>query len=219
MKSLLIVPLIFLSPIIFGQKNVLYKSKYQTIFIDDEGNSKFKKEKSNFSFDDFDKTTFENSLKTIINNKIILKNFDIGSLPKKWIELFQYKGQFYTYYYCDFCGDYKLEFKKNMIVETNCEGPNVIAVSYFHKINSKTFELKTFNESNESTKTIIHIIDFKKGVAVFEKLIGKESSYQLMLDVSKINQFPMIINNCPISKQSEFKEFETPNFKELLFQK
>lgn len=219
MKFFLIFILILSAQILCGQKKVLYKSKYQTIFIDDKANSNFKKIRSNFSFDDWDKKNFQNSLDSIKSNKITLNSFDVGNLPKKWIELFLYKGKYHTYYYCDFCGDYKLEFRKNMILETNCEGLSILPVSSFRKLNSKTFEFKTFYDVQEDSKTIIHLIDPKKGVAIFEKKIGKESSYQLMLDVLKINQFPMIVNDCPISKQNEFEEFETPNFKELLLQK
>ena len=92
----------------------------QTIFIDNINNSEFKNKRADFSFNEFDKQAYQYSLESIKKNNIFLNKFDAKDLPKRWIELFQYKGKFYTYYYCDFCGDYRLEFRKNMLLETTC---------------------------------------------------------------------------------------------------
>ena len=87
----------------------------------------------------------------------------------------------------------------------------------FRKENSKTFTFERITELNDKRKVIIHFIDKEKGIAVFESEINGEVSYKLMLDVTKINQYPMIVNDCK-SKQSEFRDFEEPDFKKLLNQ-
>ena len=218
MKKIFILFILFFVQFYFGQKIILYKGKEQTIFIDKINNSEFKKKRVDFSFGEFDKQTYRYSLENIKKQKITLNKFDSKNLPKKWIELFQYKGEFYTYYYCDFCGDYRLEFRKNMLLETTCEGPNIISVNLFRKENSKTFSFERTNELGGKSSVIIHIIDNEKGIAVFESKINDEILYKLMLDVSKINQYPMIVNDCK-SKQREFNGFEEPDFKKLLNQK
>ena len=217
MKKPFILFILFFVQFYFGQKIVLYEGKEQTIFIDNINNSEFKNKRADFSFNEFDKQAYQYSLESIKKNNIFLNKFDAKDLPKRWIELFQYKGKFYTYYYCDFCGDYRLEFRKNMLLETTCEGPNIISINLLKKENSKTFTFERINELNDKRKVIIHIIDKEKGIAVFESEINGEVSYKLMLDVTKINQYPMIVNDCK-SKQSEFRDFEEPDFKKLLNQ-
>ena len=217
MKKPFILFILFFFFFYFGQKIVLYEGKEQTIFIDNINNSEFKNKRADFSFNEFDKQAYQYSLESIKKNNIFLNKFEAKDLPKRWIELFQYKGKFYTYYYCDFCGDYRLEFRKNMLLETTCEGPNIISINLLKKENSKTFTFERITELNDKRKVIIHIIDKEKGIAVFESEINGEVSYKLMLDVTKINQYPMIVNDCK-SKQSEFGDFEEPDFKKLLNQ-
>ena len=217
MKKPFILFILFFVQFYFGQKIVLYEGKEQTIFIDNINNSEFKNKRADFSFNEFDKQAYQYSLESIKKNNIFLNKFDAKDLPKRWIELFQYKGEFYTYYYCDFCDDYRLEFRKNMLLETTCEGLNIISINLLKKENSKTFTFERITELNDKRKVIIHIIDKEKGIAVFESEINGEVSYKLMLDVTKINQYPMIVNDCK-SKQSEFRDFEEPDFKKLLNQ-
>ena len=129
MKKPFILFILFFVQFYFGQKIVLYEGKEQTIFIDNINNSEFKNKRADFSFNEFDKQAYQYSLESIKKNNIFLNKFDAKDLPKRWIELFQYKREFYTYYYCDFCGDYRLEFRKNMLLETTCEGPNIISIN------------------------------------------------------------------------------------------
>lgn len=219
MKIFLTIISIFFVQIYFGQKKILFQENEYSIFIDYSKDSKFKKRRTKFTFDKYDRQTYRYSLENIKRNKINLNKIDVQDLPKKWIDLFQYKGEFYTYYYCDFCSIYQLEFRKNMLLETRCEGPNIIAVNSFKKENSNTFSFEKTDEFGLKQEVIIHIIDEEKGIAIFETKINNESSYQLMLDVTKIEKFPIIVNDCSHSKHSEFKEFEEPDYQKLLNQK
>jgi hypothetical protein len=69
---------------------------------------------------------------------------------------------------------------------------------------------------NRQRRWIIHIIDDKKGIAVFEEKNGKEKPYYyLMIAAEKIRSVPLIVNNCKFNKQSEL-EFEQPDFERLI---
>jgi hypothetical protein len=71
--------------------------------------------------------------------------------------------------------------------------------------------------AKKNRKLIIHIIDNKKGIAVFEETSynSNERYYYLMIAADKIKTVPLIVNNCETYKQNELC-FDKPNFSELL---
>jgi len=217
MKKLSIIFILFFVQICFGQKKILFQEKEQTIFIDSSKNSDFFKRRKIYEFSrKFEDSLIIDTLKSFkkVNN---VRDFDLKNLPKKWLELFVYKGKYYTYYPCEFCGDVdNFEIENSVYFIYRCELLDIYKINSFSK-EKNIYTLKSSNKYINSTLKI-YIINEKKGVAVFERNVSGEISYKLMLDVTKINQYPMIVNDCK-SKQSEFRDFEEPNFNKLLNQK
>lgn len=186
-------------------KQMISKTGDQNVFIVHDKDSKYYERRRNFSFNEFDWQTFKNSYKNLKD----LNSFNLNEFPKNWVQLFQYKGDFYTYLPCDFCSDYTLQFSNDLIIEKTCEGPNAYGLKEFKQINSNDYSIKFSNR-----RLIVHLVDVKKGVAVFEE----EGKYSLMINAKTIENFPIIENECLNSKGTEL-EFETPDFKRLLNQK
>ena len=149
-------------------------------------------------------------------NKILLTKKTVKEIPQKWIILKQYKGNFYTYKPSDFLSHFKICITDTAFIEYTGEGP--VANNFFDliKVNDSTFKLKVAGINSKDRDFIIHIIDKKNGIAVFEQISNvNEKIFYLMISANKIRNLPIIVNYCETQKQSEF-HFNKPDFEILL---
>ncbi len=138
-------------------------------------------------------------LKEEYNTEFITHKID--ELPRKWIELHLYNGEYYVYHPCDFMTHYRIIITDSTIVEPN--DFSVLAISEYKKINDSIFEFHL--DCGLTKKMTIQIIDKERGIAVVETW-----RTILMVDAEKAKNFPIIVNDC---NEKVFElDFQEPNF-------
>lgn len=196
-----------------------YGDVYHSVFIEPDRNSKYYDYISNYSFGKFDRQSYDESLEYLKSQKLELTKVSINDLPKKWIILNQYKNEFYVYAPSDYYFHYKAEINDNAYIDYSGEGPSANKISGFKRIDNDTFQFNLEGSYRKGRQIVIHLIDQKAGIAVFEETSkDRERFYYLMVDAIKIRNFPLIVNYCENNKQPEF-EFDKINFTELIDQK
>lgn len=201
----------------------LIKERYgevcHSVFIEPNRNSKFYNHISDYSFGKFDQQSYDESLDYLKKHNLHLTKVLVNELPKKWIYLHQYKSKFYVYYPSDFYAHYKIRITNKSYEDFSGEGPSANKILGFKKIDDNTFQFNLAGLYSNGRKVLIHLIDKKAGIAVFEETSNdREKVYYLMVDAAKIRNFPLIVNYCENQKQPEF-EFDKTNFIKLIDQK
>lgn len=190
------------------------------VFIEYNRQSRFYREISRFDFDEYDKTSFANSLEYLKENGLSLQPVGIDkSLPRKWINFRQYQGKYYAYYPSDFYCHWMAGITDSAYVEYACEGPEANQIVSYLNPDPKTHRFNLKGVSLASRMLTIHLIDTDNGIAVFEETSpGREKHFRLMIDAAKIRRYPIIVNFCRYQKQPEF-ELEEPDYMRLLLKK
>ena len=190
-----------------------------SIFIESDRNSRYYNYISDYSFDEFDGASFNESLDYLKSHQLELQNVSIEDIPRKWIILNQYKGEFYAYKPSDFYFHYKVSITDSAYVDFSGEGPSASKILSFQKMGNNTFQFTLEGMYSHGRELLIHMIDKKAGVAVFEdSSTEREKIYYLMVDADKIRDFPLIVNYCESQKHHEF-DFDKPDFLKLIRQK
>ncbi|MBS1918456.1 MAG: hypothetical protein JST87_19485 [Bacteroidetes bacterium] len=192
---------------------------YHAIYIDKNVKSEYYSwwtDKS-FHFHNYDSLSYAESIKSIFgNSKPVFKREAINSsLPKRWLELNNYKGIFYLYSPSDYGNNSNLIITDTTIIEYFMDGPYAYVVDSCKTINENTFEFAVRSAYRTTTKYTIHMLDWEKQIAVFDNHAQGESRYTLRVGASKAKLFPMIVNYCHDQKQIEFT-FDKINFLGLL---
>lgn len=188
----------------------------QIIYIDNNKDSKAYDKICDFIFQDFDNESYKYSIDYFKENKLRLTKVKPVVPITKWVILKQYKGQFYAYQPCDLLFHYRQSVNDTSFIDWTGEGPVANKIISQKKIDDNTFQLKLTGLYNKNRILIIHIIDTKRGIAVFEQIINKtEKKYYLMIAADKIKTVPIIVNDCMTQKQPEL-EFDKTDFKKLL---
>lgn len=131
-----------------------------------------------------------------------------------WVELNQYKGNYYLYYPCDLGDLYRLGIHKNIVREYGVETEEFILKSITLK-KSNTYIVDISSAQGINKKIILYLIDKDKGIIVKENVgADNESKYQLLVAADKIKKFPLIVNYCE-AKNDELS-FQKINYKSLL---
>ncbi|MBO9699813.1 MAG: hypothetical protein J7604_06350 [Sporocytophaga sp.] len=189
---------------------------FHTIFIDRNINSIYYDKINVFNFCTYDKESYENSLEWFKENKIAMTKMYVKDIPKKWITLKQYKGQFYVYKPSDFLFHYQVSINDSTFIDWTGEGPLASKILSFKKINDKTFEFKLTGAIHNDRRLVMHLIDQKKGIAVFEDIYDEiDKEYYFMIDATKFKTVPIIVNYCPSQKEVEL-EFDEPDYAGLI---
>lgn len=177
-------------------KDSIYSTS-QSIFIEKNKSSKFHERLVNTEFGEFDNESYVLSLDYLKENKLSLQKKNPVSNETIWIPLAQYKGGFFTYYPCDFYHSYKVSINDTTWIDWTGEGPIANQICFQKKLNKKTYEFELISICGPTRKLTIHMIDQKKGIAIFETIYSNNEHYfSLMIAASKINQVPLIVNQC-----------------------
>lgn len=177
----------------------------QTIFIDKNKDSEFYDRIANFNFQYFDNDSYKYSIGYFKEQKITLKTTKPVISWTNWVTLKQYKQQYYAYHPCDFLFHFRQSVNDSTFIDWTGEGPVANKIVEQKKINAKTYEFKLIGIYDQNRVLTIHILDKKKGIAIFEEEIGKERKVYLMIAANKIRSVPIIVNHCPTQKQTELE--------------
>lgn len=192
--KLIILLLIFLSIATNAQeKDTIFikKDKFQKIFIDKNRNSIFYKLISDFT----GFNTLENSSK--VKNQI---------LNSKWIQIQNYKGEYFLYYPCDQINDLKYAINSNQVQIKSSEIVTYNIISF--KRRKQNINIK-YQEPDSQKQIMLRItpIDNEKGIYKFITSNGNQRYEKIMLQADKYKKYNLIVNECTENKNSEL-DFE-----------
>jgi len=195
------------------------KEFYHAIYINKNRKTIEYKWLSDFSFDENELQTYKAYFKNYIEKQDgIYKKVNATELPKNWIPIYQYQNKFYLYGPSDWGNADKRIINDSSFVIWYMDGPVPIPlISVKQDSNKYLLEMKGyFNKVDKKQRLVIHQIDQKTKLSVFEFLDNSEKyRYQLYVPKESINHFDMIVNYCEHQKQLEFK-FDEINFKALI---
>jgi hypothetical protein len=187
---------------------------YNAIYIDTTIKVGNRKTITDFGFSKYDSTTYFEQLKALKPLKKITglpKGF-----PRKWILLYRYKDEYYTYVPSEAGENFQFEITDSTTIDYSMEGPQPSKVNNIKVLTArKTLILR--NNYWKGKTVYINIIDKDKGIAIFTFSPTKynKSGYKtLMVSVDKIHNFKTIINYCITDKVGEF-EFDKIDFEAL----
>ncbi|TAH08400.1 MAG: hypothetical protein EAZ13_03810 [Sphingobacteriia bacterium] len=188
---------------------------YHAIYIDSNYATSGLKYLVDFSFGQFDSTTYFEGLKNLTKNKFHKHSLS-KQFPRKWIALYKYKKNFYTYHPSDFGNHCKFQITDTTTMDFTMEGPEPSLILSAKQISSNNIEIirKNYWQGNRLT---INIIDTTRGVAIFTFAPTKYRPYsykRLMVSADKAKIFKTIVNYCPTDKMYEF-DFDKIDFEQL----
>jgi hypothetical protein len=190
-------------PFVINDTLFIKKDSVYSIFIDTAKNSAYYRKLTDFSIKGYSKENYTKATK-----------HKLDKFPRKWRELFLYNGEYYVYYPCDFCSNYRISITDKTIIDYWCDGAYASQILNYKSLNNNTFYFHTLERGDR--KLTIYLIDKLRGIAIFKKeySVSGETGYDLMVDVEKIKEFPIIVNKCD-EKLIEMN-FQTPDFETLI---
>jgi len=186
-------------------------SFYHRIFIDTNKKSKFYSYVSDFTIENFDIDSYKRSLKYLYSKKLFPKKYSLENLSREWVMLETYKGKIYVYSPADFYFHYKVKLTDSLFIDWTGEGPEAMYIQKFNKLNSSTYKFILKSQSSQHRELTIKYIDKEKGIAIFQNkyydpyLKKMIQQYQLMGDVRKMRNIPLLVNTCDNQKQDELE--------------
>ena len=188
---------------------------YHVVYIDNDSLSKQLKLITNFAFKSLDSTTYFQNLSHYKKRNLQKHNLN-KSFPKKWIALYKYKNDYFTYSPSCFGHHYKFQITDTTTMDYTHEGAEASILISAKQYTSTKARLKRNNYWNGKYLTI-NIIDTTRGVAIFTFSPTKYNNTirkVLMVDSDKAYLFKTIVNYSPDGEVDEF-DFDNINFEEL----
>lgn len=153
---------------------------------------------------------YESSVSYFVNSNIPFEHYKVLAPYSEWIPLHKYQNEYYVYDPCDNYHHIQVSFTDSSYIYWSGEGAYLSKTTSFDKVDKATFRI-TYTGDYSNSEVIIHLIDAKRGIAVFEQTFrnaydeNPETFYTLMVAADKISSFPIIVNQCLINKRSEFE--------------
>jgi hypothetical protein len=186
---------------------------YHAIFIDTNKTSLYYDYITSFQFDDNDSVTYASTLDCLQPFNSVA--FNDTSFARQWNSLYSYKGKYYLYSPSDYANNIRIALSDSTCIYYSSQGPSATGINDISKIDLKTYRLSLhYCYTSKPAIVLIHIIDAKKGIAIFEYTFSKDGRYRLMVSADKAKNFPIIVNYST-QKASEF-DFDDPDFKTML---
>lgn len=194
------------------------KDQYHAVYIERDRRSKKYTRLLNFKMDKWDADGYQQSLLLLKKQKPFKTKLPTG-LPKEWMPLYLYKGKYYIYYPSEWGEIGRRMITDSTLVYWSMDTPEPEPIQAAEKINEHTFYIRSkafFIPHPPVSKLIIHIIDVKNGVAVWEDTsLSGNDRYGLYVSKQKARNFDMIVNYCREYKVDEF-QFDKINHPALL---
>ena len=190
---------------------------YQAVFIENHPSSIYYNWICDFSFDDSDSLSYQESMNAIFKDtlpKFSKPNLS-ADLNRNWCGLETYKNNYYLYAPSDWGNNSNLLITDSTIVEYFMDGPYAYVIERFKRINETTFEFDVRSAYSTTNKITIYEIDKKYQVAIVDKQENDMHEYKLLVNKTFARHFPIIVNYCKNQKMREF-QFDTPDYLKLL---
>lgn len=191
------------------------KERYRVVFIDTSRRSANYRLLSGISLDKEQLAAFKQSISKLKRHGPLQRKRLTG-LPLRWVPLYMYKNKYYLYKPSDTRKYLRAWFTDSVFVENRGAavlGSRIVSVAK-EKPGSTRVLLR--NENNEEGALVIHMIDRQRGIAVFENIGSREGSqYVLMVDVRRLQRFPVIVQYNEDGKGPEFT-FDKIDFGKLV---
>lgn len=201
-------------------KRELTKDFYHAIYLDTTRDSEYYDRLTDFEFNKYDLQTYSEHYRYVKENKPkTFEKVNLTKIPENWIPVYSYKGDYYLYSPSDWGSAGRRIINDSTFVYWYMDGPFPVPLVDVSEVEYGKIVLemmKLFNGKSFNEKLIIHQIDSKTGLSVFEFAEESESNkYQLYLPVESARKFDMVINYCDNQKQLEF-DFDKIDFEELI---
>lgn len=158
---------------------------------------------------------YEEDLLPLIKKAEKEKNTIPSGLPREWIPLYLYNGEYYVYSPCQNINMRYKFYNASLLHPMGHDLPYFVDIKV-KTIRSNEYSIRGKSEIGGNQDLNIYIIDPKRGIAVFEETNDDDlPTLQLMLDARKAKEFPLIIHECEYMLNHEF-EFDEPDFPALL---
>jgi len=209
----------------FGQTKVdtnfisrnISRGIYQAVFIENNPSSMYYNWICDFSFDDSDSLSYQESLYSIFKDTLpkFSKPNITEELPRHWCGLETYKNKFYLYAPSDWGNNLNLIINDSTLIEYFMDGPYAYVIERFNRVDERTFEFDVRSAYSTTNKMTIYILDKKNQLAIVDKQDNDTHEYRLLVSKTQAIHFPIIVNYCKVQKMLEF-QFDTPDYLKLL---
>ena len=183
---------------------------YHAIYIDSNYSKRPDNNLTKFRFSRYDKEEYVRGLKQL---KPLTKKLIPNNLPREWILLYKYKGDYVTYLPSEWGNHYRFKITGSTTIDYTMEGAEAGRINKIIQVSKNEMIIYRYQKWGSKTITI-NIIDREKGIAIFTfgPTEYRKTGYKLlMLNVKKANLYPTIINYCATDKMLEL-DFEEIDF-------
>jgi hypothetical protein len=195
----------------------LKKEKDHLVYIEPDIHSEKYRTLTDFSMVEYQQESYDEQLRQFETEEFPFKKFSLGRFPRQWVMIELYQSKPYVYYPCDFIAYSAIVFTDSTLLQYSGEPPQIEPLTDFKRIDNHTFQVTTTQH-----RMIFHfiIIDGKKLFLVEtffndSEQIDVKPMYQLMIPANQIKTVPMIVNECNVRKQLEWR-FDNPDYPRLL---
>ncbi len=188
---------------------------YHSVYIDPDKSSKVYDWIVSFKFDKTEKKYYQKTIDDLKSKPPgAFVRHQLYDLPRQWCLLYTYKSNYYLYSPCDYIGNYRAAISDTTYIDYYGDGTIPSRINSLKKVDDFTYKIVKTDYSEKPETIIIHLIDKKRGIAVFE-LPGEKYPYSLMVSVHTARTFPVIVHSCETQKQTEY-DFPKPDFIKLI---
>lgn len=183
-----------------------------SVYVDKDEDSPYYAVLKNLDYTKTDKDYVQSVEELQKYKKTDEKKADLGTLPRHWVQLHQYKGKYYVYSPSNRT-QLKISLNDSTLITKEMER-RVDLLNNIHQVRKFVYQISTTDYKGESRSFRIHLVNESRGIAVFEDLFEK-GSHILMASTEWIQRFPLVINYTPNHMEPEF-EFDEPDFEGLI---
>lgn len=192
-------------------------TSYNYVYIDTNRSSKYYNWLTSFEFDEYDIQTLQAYGLNHVSCADDLKNNKMSGLPKNWLPVYSFNGEYYLYKPSDFGNAGKRIISEDYFIYWYMDGPmpNEIIAAKSKQNNRNVLILKDLEDY--PLELYIHCVDEQKQLYVFEYPQGHDSSeFYLFTPAENAKSFDLVVNTGN-EKAWEYN-FDTIDFASLLQQ-
>jgi len=190
-------------------------ANHNMVYIDYDRHSKYYDLVADFNFTPAGLQAYRDGIKLIKGKSTApFSKKDITGLPLKWCPLLVYQSEPFIYYPANPENNYRMAFNDTTCIEYRADKVTVSQLLSVKKTKDHTYSIVRLGADKKSTTIIVHVVDSKNGMAIFENLIPGVK-YTLMAPAQNIHQFEIIVNYSKNHKAPEYP-FAVPDLRNII---